>query len=897
MPRYDFIEFSFDSETALLETRGGPKVLRKHTAHLLSLLLTHPGVVKSKQELIETIWPDTAVEESSLYQCITEVRSLLGDDPKQPRYIKNIPRKGYKWIGPEPLVSQAEKSHPDQGQPARAIPKKNIQSRLWIIAALSLVVVGWTAWFVFRPRAVPVPANGLRVAIFPFQNETGDVNQKWIELGLMDSLASALAEKRDLDVVSTRHVLQLVQDRQGHYTRLTAENVADFREILGNTHLISAQLRHEEQFAIHYQVWQGKGRVKEGVVRGETAMEAVEALTHHVLYTLGFPKIEDVRFPDTFTNEAYVQAREAQINREFKKAQRLFEVCSSQHPQSGYAKLGIAKCRIALKDFASSERLLKEILKIAETTNDLALKADAIHTQAVWYYFRRNYDLFDRTFRTALDLYELVGNEERTLERALKFGRLSIGFSNHETARTILNNILIQVKGRKLNHIEAECRFLLGRLAMAQGLFEPALAHFEAAVMLFEKLDSFNSRELAFKYVSDLAGLTGTYPERTQKLIQKAAGILDDTTQQNSKIASLLLFFHFHYHRFDWKNSQDALLNLMSSYKEVGDKPGLAWVSFYLIITHAKLQQWDTAEEALRQAVQLYTELSDPSAVADCHFEWANQTYYGGVYDKSETAYQKAIAAYPLSNDESKLLFSRIQYGFLLTTIGKFQEAFHQAQSANELAQTLKDTDAKTNLDILNLYLQIKTKHVEEVQPLLEKLDAYPNERFSMEARVVFLALKIDFFINTKDFLSVPEVLETLNREFQDDADIKNLTLYYHGVLAFYQGGFPKAKEQFEEVINLPSRDRDTLSKSYYYLAQIARQSKQWSHAEDQIKHALQINPFDFESALAAAHIAKELGHESEAMERSNQAKTLAHQAWTDELERERQSIQKANRP
>ena len=66
---------------------------------VLTTLLATPGVVVSKQTLMDAVWPGTFVTESSLLEAIGLVRDALGDDRKQPTYVQTVHRRGYRFIG------------------------------------------------------------------------------------------------------------------------------------------------------------------------------------------------------------------------------------------------------------------------------------------------------------------------------------------------------------------------------------------------------------------------------------------------------------------------------------------------------------------------------------------------------------------------------------------------------------------------------------------------------------------------------------------------------------------------------------------------------------------------------------------------------------------------------
>src|SRR5213080_355899 len=64
----------------------------------LKYLVENSGRLISKAELIQTLWPDTAVTDDSLVQCLREVRRALGDEAQQ--VIKTVPRRGYIFDRP-----------------------------------------------------------------------------------------------------------------------------------------------------------------------------------------------------------------------------------------------------------------------------------------------------------------------------------------------------------------------------------------------------------------------------------------------------------------------------------------------------------------------------------------------------------------------------------------------------------------------------------------------------------------------------------------------------------------------------------------------------------------------------------------------------------------------------
>lgn len=90
---YYFEDFTLDLTRGRL-LRGSEEVkVRPKTFLLLTYLVAHNNRLISKEELISAVWPDTAVTDDSLVQCLKDVRHVLSDESQT--LIKTVPRRGY----------------------------------------------------------------------------------------------------------------------------------------------------------------------------------------------------------------------------------------------------------------------------------------------------------------------------------------------------------------------------------------------------------------------------------------------------------------------------------------------------------------------------------------------------------------------------------------------------------------------------------------------------------------------------------------------------------------------------------------------------------------------------------------------------------------------------------
>ncbi|MGO4832908.1 transcriptional regulator, partial [Rhizobiaceae sp. 2RAB30] len=112
-----FAGFELNQQRAELRGPGGESIrLRPKPFAMLNMLAANTGRIVSKQELMEAVWPNIHVGEDSLFQCIREIRTALGDD--QRRLIKVVSGRGYLF--------EAEVSN---GQAAPAGPTPDAEDR------------------------------------------------------------------------------------------------------------------------------------------------------------------------------------------------------------------------------------------------------------------------------------------------------------------------------------------------------------------------------------------------------------------------------------------------------------------------------------------------------------------------------------------------------------------------------------------------------------------------------------------------------------------------------------------------------------------------------------------------------------------------------------------------
>jgi hypothetical protein len=95
----------FDTRSGELR-RGGTVVrLEPQPAAVLAALASRPGELVTHDELRRAVWDQSTHVKvhDALHYCIRQIRAALGDNPRQPRFIETIPRRGYR-LRPEGLA-------------------------------------------------------------------------------------------------------------------------------------------------------------------------------------------------------------------------------------------------------------------------------------------------------------------------------------------------------------------------------------------------------------------------------------------------------------------------------------------------------------------------------------------------------------------------------------------------------------------------------------------------------------------------------------------------------------------------------------------------------------------------------------------------------------------------
>ena len=100
----EFPPFRLDSVNQCLWRRSvsgeDERILLTPTEYsVLDHLVERAGQLVTHRELLDAVWPQTAIEPQAVKSKVFHLRRVLDDDPRQPRFIETLPRRGYRFVG------------------------------------------------------------------------------------------------------------------------------------------------------------------------------------------------------------------------------------------------------------------------------------------------------------------------------------------------------------------------------------------------------------------------------------------------------------------------------------------------------------------------------------------------------------------------------------------------------------------------------------------------------------------------------------------------------------------------------------------------------------------------------------------------------------------------------
>jgi DNA-binding winged helix-turn-helix (wHTH) protein len=98
LPRYRFAGFVLSPRQRVLLRGDQPLTLIPRYFDLLVFLVERRGDAVHRRDIFDRVWADVIVSDSALSQAIRTLRRTLGDDVREPTFIRTVSRHGYQFV-------------------------------------------------------------------------------------------------------------------------------------------------------------------------------------------------------------------------------------------------------------------------------------------------------------------------------------------------------------------------------------------------------------------------------------------------------------------------------------------------------------------------------------------------------------------------------------------------------------------------------------------------------------------------------------------------------------------------------------------------------------------------------------------------------------------------------
>lgn len=154
-PLVRFGDVEIDVREGRIVRGGREEHLRQKVFQVLLHLIEHRDRAVTKDELMESVWPGTAVSDDAVVQCIVDLRRALGDDARNPLFIRTVPKRGYRFVAPagDARSVEIEATELVEYEVVEESPAAGRRLPLIVAASSIALVLLCGAWMAVRGRA------------------------------------------------------------------------------------------------------------------------------------------------------------------------------------------------------------------------------------------------------------------------------------------------------------------------------------------------------------------------------------------------------------------------------------------------------------------------------------------------------------------------------------------------------------------------------------------------------------------------------------------------------------------------------------------------------------------------------------------------------------------------
>ena len=618
-----------------LEVDGEPVTMERRAFDLLVHLMRNAERVVDKDELLREVWRSRPVSESTVAQAVSRVRRTLGGGTED--WVATVYGVGYRFAGAVEAVDRApvDPTAPENGGVLRR-PHTRLLGRqsIWapILGIALLLLLGW-AWISVQPPA----ANEIRIAMLPVQNETGNAQLDWVELGVLPLIDRTL-EDAGVRRVDTGQVLSTIRrypevEDPASQARVLKLNTGVDRVLVPRLYVADGGYRLEISRA------DGASEAENITLQGGDvpvlAVAAGQTLSGSgSRWQSAGREQRELVTDDPFVNEAFARGLDARHRGQWEEAARFLDTVLAAAPELLDAKYHLAVVTRQIGDWDYTDQLHEELMAAARAAEDPGMLGTVQLAAGTLAWRRGDRDEAEAIYSEALAAFIEIGDEDRIANANANLGILAQTRAEYAQAEERMRTALDHY--REIGHRFNEARALtnLGRFLVDQGRLD------EAAEQLQRALEIRRTLQLPVHVANTLSALADIEMERgnwQQAMVQYQATL--DTARENPNPAM----------------------------------EAAAWGDLSTVLR--RLGRLDDARRSAAEAFRVASELGNRSSQAYALLQQGRAEHDFGHWERAIELFERSRAIHAEIDQPLHVELARVAQAESLTEAGRFEEA------------------------------------------------------------------------------------------------------------------------------------------------------------------------------------------------------------------------------
>jgi DNA-binding winged helix-turn-helix (wHTH) protein/tetratricopeptide (TPR) repeat protein len=492
-PTYYFDRFCLNPLTRELSRDGETVDLSASAFDCLVYLVEHRERPVGRDELISAAWGRADVSDSVLAQTIVRVRRALDDTGHEQRYIKTVPRVGYRWIADvavtfqEPVAEDTDvapipvdASHAAEdvaGTPSRRKPGRFSP---WIALLFALAAVGsYWGWRTKHPAHSPAILHFDQSAAVVLPTEVdAPEDWKWLRLGLMDLIATQLRDA-NVPTENSQDVLNLLNHAD------TSAEVAFSAFVLAVRSHVTLT---DSTWHVDLEAKSKDGRSWHAESSSSDVLGATHTASNLLLAQLGYAAAPARQNAGNTQQEYLLRVVAAQLAGQPQLAQQLIDAAPADlhhTPELSFARAQL-DCDEGKLDLC--EQTLLEAAKQASAAGKPVLRAKAL--TGLWYFYNRKHQFAEgeAALNEAVNILQGQKDVEALATAYLDRSHLEFFHDDVDEAAEDLGRARISYTLAGDSVGQAKVDFALGMIANRRGQFEQAVPLLESAYEQYQRM-------------------------------------------------------------------------------------------------------------------------------------------------------------------------------------------------------------------------------------------------------------------------------------------------------------------------------------------------------------------------------------------------------------------------